>query len=269
MRSGFTADDVGAQTGRRFLVTGANAGLGFETTKILAARGGHVVLACRDQARAEEAMNRIRVDVPKADLSFQPLDLADLDQVRDAAKAVLAGPRIDVLINNAGVFEPVAVDADPDEWRAGWGRTIQINLQASADLSRRAILHWRERAASGERGGGRIVNIASRAAYRGDSPAHWHYAASKAGMIGMTKSIARGYAREEILAFAVCPGFTMTGMADDYLASRGGDKLLADIPLGRVAMPAEVASAAAYLALEAPPSMTGAVLDINGASFVR
>jgi NAD(P)-dependent dehydrogenase (short-subunit alcohol dehydrogenase family) len=88
-------------------------------------------------------------------------------------------------------------------------------------------------------------------------------------MVGMTKSIARGYASEEILAFAVCPGFVMTGMAEDYLASRGGDKLLADIPLGRVADPAEVASAVAYLALEAPASMTGAVLDINGASFVR
>jgi NAD(P)-dependent dehydrogenase (short-subunit alcohol dehydrogenase family) len=85
----------------------------------------------------------------------------------------------------------------------------------------------------------------------------------------MTKSIARGYASEAILAFAVCPGFTMTGMADDYLASRGGDKLLADIPLGRVAAPQEVAGAVAYLALEAPPSMTGAVLDINGASYVR
>lgn len=106
MRSGFTADDVGAQTGRRFLVTGANAGLGFETTKILAARGGHVVLACRDRARAEAAMNRIRVDVPRADLSFLSLDLADLDQVRDATQAVLAGPRIDVLINNAGVMIP-------------------------------------------------------------------------------------------------------------------------------------------------------------------
>jgi len=106
MRSGFTADDVGAQTGRRFLVTGANAGLGFETTKILAARGGHVVLACRDRARAEAAMNRIRVDLPRADLSFLALDLADLDQVRDAAQAVLAGPRIDVLINNAGVMIP-------------------------------------------------------------------------------------------------------------------------------------------------------------------
>ena len=141
---------------------------------------------------------------------------------------------------------------------------MQINLQASADLCRRAILHWRERGA-----GGRIVNIASRAAYRGDSPAHWHYAASKAGMVAMTKSIARAYAAQGILAFAICPGFTMTGMADDYLASRGGDKLLADIPLGRVAMPDEVAETARWLALDAPASMTGAVLDVNGASYVR
>ena len=88
-------------------------------------------------------------------------------------------------------------------------------------------------------------------------------------MVAMTKTIARGYAKEGILAFAVCPGFTMTGMAKDYLASRGGDKLLADIPLGRVADPAEVAEAVRFLALAAPPSMTGAVLDINGASYVR
>jgi 3-oxoacyl-[acyl-carrier protein] reductase len=85
----------------------------------------------------------------------------------------------------------------------------------------------------------------------------------------MTKTIARGYAAHGILAFAICPGFTMTGMADDYLASRGGDKLLADIPLGRVAQPEEVAAVARFLALEAPPSMTGAVLDVNGASYVR
>ncbi|GAO78400.1 MULTISPECIES: oxidoreductase [unclassified Sphingopyxis] len=106
MSRGFTADDVSVQTGRTFLVTGANAGIGFEVSKILAARGAHVVLACRDEDRAEVAMNRIWIDVPKAELSFQPLDLADLDQVRDAAKAVLSGPRIDVLINNAGVMIP-------------------------------------------------------------------------------------------------------------------------------------------------------------------
>ncbi|WP_310540877.1 SDR family oxidoreductase, partial [Phenylobacterium sp.] len=193
-------------------------------------------------------------------------DLADpaaADRLWDLALARLDG-RIDVLINNAGVFEAVAVDAPLPDWHGAWARTLQINLQACADLSRRAILHWRERGQ-----GGRIVNIASRAAYRGDSPAHWHYAASKAGMVAMTKSIARGFAAEGVLAFAICPGFTMTGDAGDYLASRGGDKLLADIPLGRVADPAEVAAAAVWLALEAPASLTGAVLDINGASFVR
>ena len=88
-------------------------------------------------------------------------------------------------------------------------------------------------------------------------------------MVAMTKSIARAYAGHGIYAFAICPGFTMTGMAEDYLASRGGDKLLADIPLGRVAMPNEVATMASFCAIDAPPSMTGAVLDVNGASYVR
>jgi NAD(P)-dependent dehydrogenase (short-subunit alcohol dehydrogenase family) len=88
-------------------------------------------------------------------------------------------------------------------------------------------------------------------------------------MVAMTKTIARGYAAQGILAFAICPGFTMTGMADEYLASRGGDRLLADIPLGKVADPAEIAAVARFCALDAPASMTGAVLDVNGASYVR
>jgi len=174
------------------------------------------------------------------------------------------GGRIDVLINNAGVFEANPLSDANADWLANWNRTIQVNLTASAQLCRHAVLHWHERGAPG-----RIVNIASRAAYRGDSPAHWHYAASKSGMVAMTKTIARAYAKDGILAFAICPGFTMTGMAEEYLASRGGDKLLADIPLGRVAMPDEVGEMARWCALEAPASMTGAVLDVNGASYVR
>ncbi len=170
--------------------------------------------------------------------------------------------RIDVLINNAGLFDPNPIASD--DWLESWNRTMTINLTASAELCRHAVLHFHQRDEPG-----RIINIASRAAYRGDSPDHWHYAASKAGMVAMTKTIARAYAKNEILAFAICPGFTMTGMAEDYLESRGGDKLLADIPLGRVAQPEEIASIARYCALDAPPSMTGAVLDANGASFVR
>jgi NAD(P)-dependent dehydrogenase (short-subunit alcohol dehydrogenase family) len=201
----------------------------------------------------QDADNRLAADLsdPQATIALWQAALDRLDG------------RIDILINNAGIFEPSQIDQPAAAWRAAWERTMRINLTAAAELSRLAVLHFRDR------GGGRIVNVASRAAHRGDSPDHWHYAASKAGMVAMTKSIARGYARENILAFAVCPGFTMTGMAEDYLASRGGEALLADIPIGRVAAPEEIAAAVRFLALDAPASMTGATIDINGASYVR
>ena len=175
--------------------------------------------------------------------------------------------RIDALVNNAGVFEANPLDTGEVEWLDHWERTMAINLTAAAQFCRHAVLHMQEPRDGGN--GGRILNIASRAAHRGDSPAHWHYAASKGGMVAMTKTIARAYAKDAIYAFSICPGFTMTGMAEDYLQSRGGDKLLADIPLGRVAMPEEVAAMAAFCVFDAPPSMTGAVLDVNGASYVR
>ena len=181
------------------------------------------------------------------------------------AEAVARAPggRIDVLINNAGVFEAVDIDDSDEAFAATWARSHAINLQSAADLCRHAVKHFLQGS------GGRIVNVASRAGHRGDSPRHWHYAAAKGGMIAMTKSIARGYASQNILAYAVAPGFTMTGMAEEYLASRGGDKLLADIPLGRVASAEEVGEVVRWLAMEAPPSLTGATLDINGASYVR
>ena len=193
---------------------------------------------------------------------------ADLDQPGAAealwnAAVERSGGRIDVLVNNAGVFEAAPIDMEHGAWVDAWERTMRINLTASAELCRLAVTHFRAN------GGGRIVNIASRAAYRGDSPQHWHYAASKGGMVAMTKSIARAYAGENILAFAVCPGFTASEMVEDYLASRGGQQITADIPLGRVATADEVAETVRWLAVDAPPSSTGAVIDVNGASYVR
>jgi NAD(P)-dependent dehydrogenase (short-subunit alcohol dehydrogenase family) len=225
------------------MITGASRGI------------GAAIAASFDPAKTE----LIATSSKDGDLN----DAATPERLWASALAALDG-RIDILINNAGVFEENPITRPDAEWLASWDRTMQINLTASADLCRRAVLHWQERGASG-----RIINIASRAAHRGDSPSHWHYAASKAAMVAMTKTIARAYARQGIYAFAICPGFTMTGMAEDYLTSRGGDKLLADIPLGKVADPQEVAIMARFCALEAPPSMTGAVLDVNGASYVR
>jgi len=229
------------------LLTGASRGIGAATLDHLLSSGHRVV---GHSTAGKDGLIAADFTDPAAPRALWDAALAELGS-------------IDVLVNNAGVFEAISDDADDGAWHAAWHRTLTINLQASADLSRLALAHFRTL------GGGRIVNVASRAAYRGDSPDHWHYAASKAGMIAMTKSIARGYARENILAFAVCPGFTMTGMAEQYLGSRGGDKLLADIPLGRVAQASEIAETIRWLAIDAPPSATGAVIDVNGASYVR
>ena len=232
------------------LVTGSSRGIGAAIKSALAAREVRVI---GHASKAHDA------DTIGADLT----DPAAPAKIWEAALE-RSGGRIDLLVNNAGLFQANPIALSDIEWLDNWEDTLRINLTAAAELSRFAVRHWLD---AGRKG--RIVHIASRAAYRGDSPDHWHYAAAKAGMIGLHKTIARHYPAKGIMSYAICPGFTDTAMADDYLASRGGPGLLADIPLGRVASPEEIATMAAFCALDAPESMTGAVLDANGASFVR
>ena len=232
------------------LVTGSSRGIGAAIAAGLKARGVRVI----GQARRAEGAEMIAADLnePGAPTRLWEQALA------------LAGGQIDILINNAGLFSASPINLSDGEWLDNWEETLRINLTVAAALSRLAVRHWLEGQAAG-----RVVHIASRAGYRGDSPEHWHYAAAKGGMIAMHKTIARHYAASGIMSYAICPGFTDTAMAGDYLASRGGVSLLADIPLGRVATPQEIAAIATFCALDAPESMTGAVIDANGASYVR
>jgi 3-oxoacyl-[acyl-carrier protein] reductase len=231
------------------LITGASRGIGAAAYALLKADGANVA-----GHSSLGSVELIAGDLVEASTPRRIWDLA-LDRLDG---------RIDALVNNAGVYESVADDADDDEWHAQWARTMTINLQAAADLCRLAVGHFRDRGA-----GGRVINVASRAAFRGDSSQHWHYAASKAGIVAMTRSIARGYAKEDVLAFAVAPGFTVSEMTEEYLQGRGGAQIVADIPLGRVATTDEVAEVIRWLATEAPASATGSVIDVNGASYVR
>ena len=228
------------------LITGTSKGIGAGTLAMLRARGANAIGHSTHGGEGQIA----------ADLA-QP----GATEALWATASEKLGGRIDVLINNAGVFTDAPL-TDGAHFRAEWTRTMQINLFAAADLCRLAILHFQQH------GGGRIVNLGSRAAARGDGPANAHYAASKAGMTAMTKTYARAHAHENILAYCVAPGFVMTGMAEEYLATRGA-QVTADIPLGRVASVEEAANVICYAALDAPASMTGATLDLNGASYVR
>jgi NAD(P)-dependent dehydrogenase (short-subunit alcohol dehydrogenase family) len=232
------------------LVTGSSRGIGRAITEALRARGVAVI---------GHATTAINADTIAADLS-DPTGPQLLWQ--EALQR--AGGQIDALVNNAGIFIANPLDSSDIGWLDAWEDTLRINLTAAAQLSRFAVRHWLEAGAEG-----RLVHIASRAGHRGDSPEHWHYAASKGGMLALHKTIARAYAAQGILSFAIAPGFTDTAVSGNYLASRGGPALLAGIPLGRVAKPKEVARIAEFCTLDAPPSMTGAVIDANGASYVR
>lgn len=232
------------------LLTGSSRGIGAAIRKRLAARGVTVI------GHASSAGNETTV---AADFTQPTAPQMLWEEALDRT-----GGKLDVLINNAGLFDANPLDGSDIAWLDSWEDTLRINLTAAAQLSRFAVRHWQKRGIAG-----RIVHIASRAGHRGDSPNHWHYAAAKGGMLALHKTIARAYAAEGILSYAICPGFTDTAMAGDYLESRGGAGLLADIPLGRVAQPEEIAAMAVWCALDAPPSMTGATLDANGASYVR
>ncbi len=231
------------------LLTGASRGIGAAAKTALETRGCNVI---GQATRAQDDLIAADFTDPQAP---QKLWNEALDR---------AGGTVETLVNNAGLFSANPLDGSDIAWLDNWEDTLRINLTAAAQLSRFAVRHWQERGV-----GGRIVHVASRAGHRGDSPAHWHYAAAKGGMLALHKTIARQYAADGILSYAIAPGFTDTDMAGDYLASRGGAGLLADIPLGRVAMPEEIATMIVFCALDAPPSMTGATLDANGASYVR
>ena len=237
------------------LVTGSSRGIGAAAAALLAERGVEVI----GHQSSPGHEGRIAAD-------FSDPRAAQLlwEEALDRSDGLIAA-----VVNNAGLFESNRLDRSDIEWLDAWEDTLRINLTAAAQLSRFAVRHWQGGFAGDDGIRGRLVHVASRAAYRGDSPAHWHYAAAKGGMVAMHKTIARAYAKDGILSFAVTPGFTDTAMAGDYLESRGGTGLLADIPLGRVASPQEIAKVITFCALDAPPSMTGAVIDANGASFVR
>lgn len=247
--------------GKTVLVTGGSRGIGAAMVRAIAGAGATVLL---HYGRSREAAEAVRDAVGHAECKLIQADLAEAEAASGLWRAATeAADRIDVLVNNAGIFEAVPIDASAEAWRSAWFRVLQVNLHAPAELCKLAIPHFRTH------GGGKIINVASRAAHRGDAPDQWPYAASKGALVALTKTIARGYARDNILAFAIAPGFTETEMAYTGLDDSGIQRILAEIPLGSMASPEECGALAAFLCSDQVRHMTGATFDINGASYVR
>lgn len=257
------AQPTGPAAGRTVLVTGGSRGIGAAVVRALHRDGARVLLHYGSAAGAARAVADElgdRVHLVQGDLS----DPAGPDAVWN--RALAATGRIDVLVNNAGGWIPSVLDdpvdgADPGEsgWTRGWQRNLMLNLTAPADLSRRAIQHFRTI------GGGIIVSITSRSAHRGDDADHLAYGAAKGGLLALTKGIARGYARDNVLAYAIAPGWVGTDISAGVL----DEQRLAALPLGEVTPAADVAEVVAFLASGRSRHTTGATIDITGADYVR
>ncbi|HNP35770.1 MAG TPA: SDR family NAD(P)-dependent oxidoreductase [Woeseiaceae bacterium] len=251
-------------TGKVALVTGGSRGIGAATVKAIAAAGGSVVI---HYGSNKEAAMRVANEVGDENCHTVKCDLSVLAAANALWDDALAWKsRIDVVVNNAGIYCAENRAGPEADWHKVWQRTLQVNLMATADLCRAAINHWRNR-----KSGGAIVNVASRAAFRGDSPDHWSYAASKGGIISLTKTLARAYSSAGIYTYAVAPGFVLTDMVLEEFERDPGARarVVSEIPYGDMAPASDVANAICFLASGLATHATGQTIDINGASYVR
>jgi NAD(P)-dependent dehydrogenase (short-subunit alcohol dehydrogenase family) len=244
------------------LVTGASRGIGRAVAEAFAARGDRVAVHHRDSAgRAAEVL----AGLPGRGHAVVQADLADPAAIAvmvDAAASALG--QIDVLVNNAGIFEAHPItEVTYAQWQAAWQATLGVNLIGAANVTWCVVEHMREIGSSGQ-----IINVSSRGAFRGE-PGQPAYGASKAGLNAFGQSLARALAPIGISVATVAPGYVDTDMAADVLAGPDGDRVRAESPFGRVGRADEIAAAVVYLASAPAQWASGAILDLNGASYLR
>jgi 3-oxoacyl-[acyl-carrier protein] reductase len=246
---------------RAILVTGASRGIGRAIAQAFAAAGDRVAVHYRDSAALAA---EVLAGLPGTGHTVVQADLADPEAVRrmvDSAHDALGG--LDVLVNNAGVFTPHPItDVTYEQWQAAWQHTLGVNLIGAANVTWCAVHHMIAN------GGGRIVNVSSRGAFRGE-PGQPAYGASKAGLNAFGQSLARALAPQGIAVATVAPGFVDTDMAAGHLGGARGAEIRAQSPFDRVATPEEIAAAVFYLASPEAEWASGAILDLNGASYLR
>lgn len=251
-------------TGKTVLVTGASKGIGAAIVEALGRQGANVIAHYgSDRAGVEAATAAIPADRRH----LLPADLAKPDGARQLWRNALAWKgRIDVLVNNAAMMAFEGGIDDPEAvWDKVWADTLQVNVKAPADLLRDAVRHYRQS------GGGVIVTVSSWNAQRGSTnPVTIAYAASKAAAMASTKTIARAYAKDNVLAYVIAPGVVRTRLSENFAASQGGEQVVtATLAMGEWVPPSDIATLVVFLATGTCRHLTGATLDVNGATYVR
>ena len=251
------------------LVTGASRGIGRAIAVQLAARGCRVAVHFQKNRAAAEATLEALPGTGHVPFAADLTDAAEVDRLWSEVTAAVG--HVDVLVNNAGIYEPHApLETGHAAWQDAWRRTLAANLVGPANLAHLAAnaMATARGPADPAHGRGRIVNISSRGAFRGepDAPA---YGASKAGLNSLSQSLAKALAPHAVYVFCLAPGWVETEMAAGHLAGPDGPEILAQHPLGRVATAEEIARTAVFCALDAPAAMTGSIIDVNGASYLR
>ncbi len=248
-------------SGKNVLVTGGSRGIGRAIARGFADRGARVAISYLANRQGADETLAALPGGPHLAIQADVADPASVGRLVEQAVGTLG--RLDVVVNNAGVWvDHLLEEVDFDGWRDAWRRVLDTNLVGAANVSYLAARHMIEH------GGGRIVNVSSRGAFRGE-PEGPAYGASKAGLNAMSQSLAKRLAPHNIFVGVVAPGFVDTDMAARYLDTPRGDEIRAQSPLGRVAKPEEVALAVLFLASEGTEFMTGAIIDVNGASYLR
>ncbi len=247
-------------TGKTVLVTGASRGIGRSLAEGLAGAGATVAVHFNQSHAAGGALAETLGHDARA---FQA-DLAEPESCERLFDAVTgAYGRLDVLVNNAGIALKIPFGAATDEWRKAWDLTMAVNLRAVELLSRLAVQHFQQH------DGGRIINVASRAAFRGDTPEYMSYAASKGGVVSLTRSIARAFGKAGVCAFVLAPGFVRTEMAQEAIDEYGEAHVTSDLALDRLTEPADLTPLVVLLASGLADHATGTTIDVNAGSYVR
>ncbi len=248
-------------TNKNILITGGSRGIGKAAAQAFAERGGRICINFNKNSRAAKAVIE---NLPGKGHFAAKADIANPDSVRQLMEAVTDEfDRLDVVVNNAGVYLPHPIaEMDYEEWQAAWKQTLDLNLTGMANVCYFAARHMMRH------GGGHIVNVSSRGAFRGE-PEHTAYGASKAGVNALTQSLAQELGKHNISVSAVAPGFVETDMAKDLLDGPTGQAIKKQSPLGRVATPEEVAYTIVFLASQGAEFLTGGIVDVNGASYLR